>query len=135
MLLDAVLLNAGKMSKDVNPGLELMIFPEMRMSGSNTVTLRHKLHPNGMSLMGIIDYAVIQYKNELQTRGKLLIRQIKILPPCVFQSASSQPMVLNASNFPSIKRKVAFSSSRRNGWEDNLCLMYLKPLVKLLHYH
>lgn len=77
MILDAMLLNTRRMFKNVNPNLRFVIFPDMRMPSSNTIMLQHKLHPSGMmSLMGIINYAVIQFTNKMQTKGKLFIRLI-----------------------------------------------------------
>lgn len=80
MILDAVLLAIAKLAREKNPHLSIAIFPEMRITGDPV-----ELEFQGVkkALTGIIDYAVIQYRDIMQNKGELIIRAIQSPIPLV----------------------------------------------------
>lgn len=75
MILDAVLMTVGRIARNMDPHLEVAIFPEMRISTHEEVTLQNEGYE--VALTGTVDYAVVQYKDEMQNKGGLPVRFIK----------------------------------------------------------
>ena len=129
MILDAVLLAVGRMARDENSCLEVAIFPEVRIAGDEPVALTSQNHKLLLTVM-------IQYKDEMQNKGELLIGLIETLLPCFFQNDYSVSVVGGVSRTSLIWHNTTFSLSKQNPWEMEIRLdrVYLRLWAKRLHW-
>lgn len=70
MILDAVLLTLARIVYDEQSKSEVAILPEMRIAPADGVQLIHPASGYEIWLSGTVDYAVVQYKDEWDRRGR-----------------------------------------------------------------
>jgi len=70
MILDAVLLTLARIVYDEQSKSEVAILPEMRIAPADGVQLIHPASGYDVWLSGTVDYAVVQYKDEWDRRGR-----------------------------------------------------------------
>jgi hypothetical protein len=73
MILNLVLLTAGRIIHDAPSKLNIAIVPQIQITSENGIQVKNPLSGYEIWLTGIVDYGVAQYKDELNVGCKHLV--------------------------------------------------------------